>query len=117
MRIDLTFETGFFSGLKGKGMRIPIIVGIIVVKLIVSPLIGVAIVKGAVRFGLIHRDPLYQFVLLLQFAVPPAVSISKLIMILVALYFNKLIILSRKLLILSVYGIEVIFYSRGTLIQ
>ena len=96
MRINLTLETGFYSGLKGQGMRIPLIIGIIVVKLIASPVLGVAIVKGAVRFGLIHHDPLYQFVLLLQFAVPPAVSISKMIMIPVAHYFNKLIILSKK---------------------
>ncbi|KAJ6326969.1 hypothetical protein OIU78_013957 [Salix suchowensis] len=35
-------------------------------------------IKGAnqVRFGLLHSDPLYQFVLLLQFAIPPAIGIG-----------------------------------------
>ncbi|RDX70280.1 Protein PIN-LIKES 3, partial [Mucuna pruriens] len=37
---------------------------------------GVAIVKGAIHFGIIHHDPLYQFILLLQYALPPAISIS-----------------------------------------
>jgi len=44
------------------------------------PVIGIGIVKGAIHFGLIHPDPLYQFLLLLQFALPPAVALSKLFM-------------------------------------
>lgn len=40
------------------------------------PLIGICVVKGAVQFGLVHDNPLYQFVLLLQFAVPPAINIG-----------------------------------------
>lgn len=43
------------------------------------PLIGIAVVKGASQFGLVHDDRVYQFVLLLQFAVPPAMNISTLI--------------------------------------
>jgi hypothetical protein len=72
----------FFSGLKGLGKQFPIVVGIIVVRFIALPAIGIGIVKGAIHFGLIHPDPLYQFTLLLQFALPPAVAMSKL--------FNKL---------------------------
>ncbi|XP_047267366.1 protein PIN-LIKES 1 isoform X4 [Capsicum annuum] len=33
-------------------------------------------VKGAIRLGLVQHDPLYQFVLLLQFALPPAMNIG-----------------------------------------
>jgi hypothetical protein len=72
----------FSSGLKGLGKQLPIVVGIIVVRFIALPAIGIGIVKGAIHFGLIHPDPLYQFILLLQFALPPAVAMSKL--------FNKL---------------------------
>ncbi|KAJ1415397.1 Membrane transport protein [Sesbania bispinosa] len=64
------------KGLKGLGKQLPLIVGIIVVRFIALPVIGIGIVKGAVHFGLIHPDPLYQFLLLLQFALPPAVAIS-----------------------------------------
>lgn len=71
-----------FSGLKGLGKQLPLIVGIIVVNYIALPAIGIGIVKGAVHFSLIHPDPLYQFVLLLHFALPPAVAVSKLFFIL-----------------------------------
>lgn len=71
-------EKIFFSDLKGLGKQLPIIVGIIVVRFIALPGIGIGIVKGAIHFGLIHPDPLYQFLLLLHFTLPPAVSMSKL---------------------------------------
>jgi len=77
-KIEIFF---LFSGLKGLGKQVPIVVGIIVVRfIIVLPVIGIGIVKGAIHFGLIHPDPLYQFLLLLQFALPPAVALSKLFM-------------------------------------
>lgn len=65
------------SGLKGSGIQKSVIFGIIVVRYVALPLIGIAVVKGAVRFGLVHHNPLYQFVLLLQFSLPPAMNIGK----------------------------------------
>jgi len=64
-------------GLKGERVKFSVLFGIIVVRNIALPVLGVATVKGAVHFGIIHHDPLYEFVLLLQFALPPAVAISK----------------------------------------
>ena len=55
------------------------------VRYIVLPIFGVVIVKGAIRYGIIHQDPLYNFILLLQYALPPAMSISKLIKIIVTI--------------------------------
>lgn len=55
------------------------IIGIIIARYIALPLIGTLIVRTAVRFNLVHADPLYQFVLLLQFAVPPAMNMGKFI--------------------------------------
>ena len=75
------------SGLKGPGMHLPIVGGIVLVRYIALPAIGIGIVKGAIHFGLIHPDPLYQFVLLFHFAVPPAIAISKLFMALKDLFF------------------------------
>ncbi|XP_020235381.1 protein PIN-LIKES 3 [Cajanus cajan] len=72
----LLLGANLVTGLKGFGKQLPLIVGIIVVKFIAMPAIGIAIVKGAVYFNLIHHDPLYQFVLLLQFALPPAIVMS-----------------------------------------
>jgi len=58
-------------------MKLSILVGIIVVRYIALPILGVVIVKGAIHFSIIHHDPLYHFVLLLQYALPPEISISK----------------------------------------
>ncbi|KAL0313825.1 UNVERIFIED_CONTAM: protein PIN-LIKES 1 [Sesamum angustifolium] len=57
-------------------MQKSVILGVVGVKYIALPLTGIAIVKGALRLGLIDDDPLYQFVLLLQFSVPPAANIG-----------------------------------------
>ena len=64
-------------------MNVPLVIGIIVVRYIALPVLGVGIIKGAVHFGMIHHDPIYQFILLLQYALPPAITTSKLIMILI----------------------------------
>lgn len=69
------------SGLKGSGIQKSIILGVVVARYIALPLIGIVIVKGALRFGFVHENPLYQFVLLLQFAVPPAINIGLIIIL------------------------------------
>ncbi|GAB4847656.1 hypothetical protein Ancab_026718 [Ancistrocladus abbreviatus] len=74
--ITLILGANLLKGLKGSGIQPAIIIGIIAVRYITLPLLGVVIVKGAVHFGLVSSDPLYQFVLLLQFAVPPAMNIG-----------------------------------------
>jgi len=67
------------SGLKGTSTPVWTIVGIIAVRYIFLPIIGVVVVQGAIKLGLVQADPLYQFVLLLQYAVPPAMNIGNLI--------------------------------------
>ena len=68
-------------GLKGSKVPLTVIIGIVAVRYIILPISGALIIKYAIRFGLLPSDPLYQFVLLLQFALPPAISIGLLIMI------------------------------------
>ncbi|MFS8009904.1 putative membrane transport protein [Helianthus anomalus] len=63
-------------GLKGSGVSWSLIMGIVVVRLILLPLFGILIIKGAIYFSLVHVDPLYLFVLLLQYALPPAMNIG-----------------------------------------
>lgn len=74
--MTLLVGANLIKGLKGLGKQVPIVIGIIVVRFIILPVIGIGIVKGAIHFGLIHPDPLYQFLLLLQFALPPGVALS-----------------------------------------
>lgn len=53
-----------------------VIVAIIGIRYVALPLIGVAAVKSARELGFLPPDPLYQYVLMLQFALPPAMSIG-----------------------------------------
>lgn len=53
------------------------IVSIIVSKYIVIPIIGLGIVKAAANLNLLPPNPLFQYVLVMQYAMPPAMNISK----------------------------------------
>jgi len=62
--------------LKGANTSFWTILGIIVVRYIFLPILGILVIKGATQLGLVQPDPLYQFVLLLQYALPPAMAIG-----------------------------------------
>ncbi|XP_043708622.1 protein PIN-LIKES 3-like [Telopea speciosissima] len=74
--ITLIMGGNLLRGLKGSDIQVSLIVGIIAVRYIALPLLGILIIKGALHFGLVHPDPLYMFILHLQFAVPPAMNIG-----------------------------------------
>ncbi|KAL9395334.1 hypothetical protein Peur_009587 [Populus x canadensis] len=74
--LNLIMGANLLKGLRGSGIQKSVIFGIIVARYIALPLIGIFIVRGALRFGFIPQDPLYQFILLLQFAVPPAMNMG-----------------------------------------
>ncbi|KAK9928512.1 hypothetical protein M0R45_025644 [Rubus argutus] len=74
--VTLIIGGNLLNGLRGSGIRTSLVIGIVIVRFVALPLAGVLIVKGAMKFGIVHSDPLYVFVLLLQYALPPAVSIA-----------------------------------------
>ncbi|XP_055961433.1 protein PIN-LIKES 3-like [Mercurialis annua] len=75
--VTLIVGGNLLKGLKVSGVRLSLILGILAVRYVLLPLVGIVTVKNAVRFGLVSStDPLYQFILLLQFAVPPAMNIG-----------------------------------------
>ncbi|KAL3527343.1 hypothetical protein ACH5RR_011999 [Cinchona calisaya] len=74
--ITLIVGANLLKGLRGTGVQLSVIIGIIVIRYLLLPVIGVFVVKGAVHLGFVHSDPLYQFVLLLQYALPPAMNIG-----------------------------------------
>ncbi|XP_059636423.1 protein PIN-LIKES 1-like isoform X2 [Cornus florida] len=76
--LTLIMGGNLLKGLKGPGISKLIIVGIIIARYIALPLIGILVVKGALHIGLVHSNPLYQFILLIQFALPPAMNIGPL---------------------------------------
>ncbi|KAH1206105.1 Protein PIN-LIKES 3 [Glycine max] len=74
--LTLIMGANLLKGLKGSTTPVWTVVGIVAVRYIFLPLLGVAVVKGAIHFSLVHSDALYQFVLLLQYALPPAMNIG-----------------------------------------
>ncbi|KAL1815865.1 hypothetical protein ACET3Z_018439 [Daucus carota] len=74
--LTLIIGANLLKGLRASGVQKSMVVGVIVARHIALPLIGTLVVRTAVRFNLVHADPLYQFVLLLQFAVPPAMNMG-----------------------------------------
>lgn len=72
----IPISTFHHPGLRGSGIQPSLVLGVIVVRFLLLPIIGIVIVKGAIKLGLVHADPLYQFVLLVQYSVPPAMNIS-----------------------------------------
>ncbi|XP_041017775.1 protein PIN-LIKES 3-like [Juglans microcarpa x Juglans regia] len=74
--VTLIVGGNLLKGLKGPGIQKSLIISIVVVRYIALPLTGIFIIKGAHQIGLVHFDPLYQFILLIQYAVPPAMNIG-----------------------------------------
>jgi predicted permease len=58
-----------------------VIVAIVCVRYVILPVVGVAVVRTARELGFLSPDPLYQYVLMLQFALPPAMSIGTMAML------------------------------------
>lgn len=74
--MTLIVGANLLKGLKKSEVGVWIIIGVQVVRYIAMPLLGILVVKAAVYFGLVGSDSLYQFVLLLQYALPTAMSIG-----------------------------------------
>ncbi|KAL6655615.1 hypothetical protein ACP70R_006441 [Stipagrostis hirtigluma subsp. patula] len=69
------------GGNLSKGVRkseVPraVVAAIICVRYIILPLVGVAVVRAAREMGFLPPDPLYQYTLMMHFAVPTAMSIG-----------------------------------------
>ncbi|KAH7849768.1 hypothetical protein Vadar_022734 [Vaccinium darrowii] len=74
--ITLILGANLLKGLKRSEIGLWVLIGINVVRYIALPLCGILVVKGANHFGLVGTDALYQFVLLLQYALPSAMNIG-----------------------------------------
>uniref|UniRef100_A0A0C9S886 TSA: Wollemia nobilis Ref_Wollemi_Transcript_12104_1592 transcribed RNA sequence n=1 Tax=Wollemia nobilis TaxID=56998 RepID=A0A0C9S886_9CONI len=74
--IILVMGGNLIEGLKSSGLRPVIIVSVICVRFVLLPVIGIFVVKGASYLGMLPADPLYHFVMMIQFTVPPAMNIA-----------------------------------------
>lgn len=74
--IILVMGGNLVKGLSSSKLRPVIIVMVVCVKLVLLPLIGIFVVKGASSLGLLPEDPMYHFVLMIQYTVPAAMNIG-----------------------------------------
>ncbi|XP_022747405.1 protein PIN-LIKES 3-like [Durio zibethinus] len=74
--MTLVLGANLLAGLKRSDVSLVVIAGIIVVRNILLPLLGIGVVKAASHFGMVGSDSLYQFVLMLQYVAPPAMAVG-----------------------------------------
>ncbi|XP_009420836.2 protein PIN-LIKES 7-like [Musa acuminata AAA Group] len=74
--ITLVLGGNLTQGLRRSVVSNAVIVAIVCVRYLVLPVIGIAVVRAAYGLGLVPYDPLYRYVLMIQFGVPPAMNIG-----------------------------------------
>ncbi|KAB1225049.1 putative transporter C5D6.04 [Morella rubra] len=74
--MTLIIGANLLRGLKSSGVSPLLILGVIAIRYIILPSLGIVIVKAANHFGLVGSDSLYQFTLMLQYALPPAMNVG-----------------------------------------
>lgn len=74
--ITLLLGGNLVQGLKSSSVKPLTLISIIIARLLLLPVIGLFIVRAAANFGLLPVDPLFQYVLVMQYAMPPAMNIS-----------------------------------------
>lgn len=74
--MTLIVGSNLLRGLRKSGVSVSVIAGIVAVRNIFLPIIGIGIVKAAHHLGMVESDSLYQFILLLQYALPPAMTVG-----------------------------------------
>ncbi|GJT86468.1 PIN-LIKES 7-like protein [Tanacetum coccineum] len=75
--ITLILGGNLIQGLRRASIKPVIIITIICVRYVILPMIGILVIKTATSLGILPSDPLFSFVLLIQYTVPPAMNISK----------------------------------------
>ncbi|GMH14935.1 hypothetical protein Nepgr_016776 [Nepenthes gracilis] len=74
--VTLVLGGNLTQGFRTARLKMSVIIGVICVKYMLLPVIGVGVVKVAENLGFLPPDPLYRFVLMLQFTLPPAMNIG-----------------------------------------
>lgn len=64
------------QGLRSSRVKPMIILALIIARYVALPAIGIVIVKAARGLGFLPLDPMYQFLLMVQYTLPPAMSIG-----------------------------------------
>ncbi|XP_004509460.1 protein PIN-LIKES 7-like [Cicer arietinum] len=64
------------QGMQSSSIQPLVLISIIIARLVLLPAIGFFVVKVAANLGFLPLDPLFQYVLVIQYALPPAMNIS-----------------------------------------
>ncbi|KAK6922491.1 Membrane transport protein [Dillenia turbinata] len=74
--ITLILGGNLTRGLRSARIKPIVIVGVLIVRYVIQPAIGIGVVKAASHLGFLPSDPLFHFILMVQFTLPPAMNIS-----------------------------------------
>ncbi|KAL0379063.1 UNVERIFIED_CONTAM: protein PIN-LIKES 7 [Sesamum radiatum] len=74
--ITLILGGNLTQGLRKAKLKAVIVIAVICVRYVMLPAIGIYVVKAASHLGFLPSDPLYHFILMIQFTVPPAMNIG-----------------------------------------
>ncbi|KAF9618763.1 hypothetical protein IFM89_002458 [Coptis chinensis] len=74
--ITLILGGNLTQGLRSSRIKAVVVFGILCVRYVFLPIIGIGVVKLAGDLGILPSDPLFRFVLMVQFTLPPAMNIG-----------------------------------------
>ncbi|KAI3892291.1 hypothetical protein MKX03_030693 [Papaver bracteatum] len=74
--ITLILGGNLTQGLRSSKVKPLVVIGIICVKYMILPIIGIGVVKTAETLGLLPTEKLFQYVLMIQFSLPPAMNVG-----------------------------------------
>ncbi|KAL8532150.1 hypothetical protein ACS0TY_008676 [Phlomoides rotata] len=74
--ITLILGGNLTQGLSKSKLGPKLVIAVIIVRYVILPMVGIGVVKAASHLGFLSSDPLYQFVLMIQFTLPPAMNIG-----------------------------------------
>ncbi|KAJ8771084.1 hypothetical protein K2173_023409 [Erythroxylum novogranatense] len=74
--ITLILGGNLIQGLRSSRIKPMVIIGVVCVRFLILPAVGIWVVKVASSLGFLPADPLFHFVLMVQYTVPPAMNIA-----------------------------------------
>ncbi|XP_075482947.1 protein PIN-LIKES 7-like [Primulina tabacum] len=74
--ITLILGGNLTKGWRKAKLKPTVIIAVICVRYVILPVVGIGVVKAASHFGFLPSDPLFHFMLLIQFTLPPGMSIG-----------------------------------------
>ncbi|KAF0905809.1 hypothetical protein E2562_008859 [Oryza meyeriana var. granulata] len=74
--VTLILGGNLTKGLRKSELKRTVIITIVCIRYVILPLVGIAVVHAAYGVGFLPHDPLYRYVLMMQFALPPAMTIG-----------------------------------------